>query len=95
MISSFACKETEKIFGGTFSKKIDQKIQQRALDKLVLIDAANDLSDLSFPPSNQLHSLSGDRDGQHAIRINAQYRICFGWNDTDKSFSNVEITDYH
>lgn len=95
MIGSFACKETEKIYNGKFSKKLDHKIQQRALAKLAYMDAATDLLDLSFPPSNRLHQLAGDRAGQHAIRINEQYRICFTWNDNKELFTEVEITDYH
>ncbi|HUG12388.1 MAG TPA: type II toxin-antitoxin system RelE/ParE family toxin, partial [Opitutaceae bacterium] len=68
-------------------------IQRRALVKLQLIDAAVELSFLRLPPGNRLEGLKGDRAGQHSIRINDQWRICFFWNGTDAE--QVEITDYH
>lgn len=93
MIKSFACKETEKIFSRTFSKKLPQQIQMKARQKLILLDAATDLSDLKIPPGNHLEELKDDRKGQHSIRINDQFRICFVWKNGDAF--NVEIVDYH
>ena len=93
MIKNFKCKETEKIFNGIFSKKIPQDIQRRALIKLLSIDVAENISDLTVPPANFLEQLSGDRLGQYSIRINQQYRICFEW--IDNNALNVEIVDYH
>jgi proteic killer suppression protein len=69
------------------------KIQQRAREKLKYLDSASDLRDLMMPPSNQLEGLKGDRQGQHSIRINKQWRICFIWKDGDAF--DVEIADYH
>ncbi len=93
MIKSFKCKETEKIYCGKFSKKIPHDIQRRALIKLHSIDIAESLDDLTTPPANFLEQLQGYRKGQHSIRINQQYRICFNWIDNDAL--NVEIVDYH
>ncbi len=77
MIKSFKCKETEKIFLGNKSKKFQHDIQKRALNKLRMIDLSNDIKDLLIPPSNKLESLSGNRKGQHSIRINQQWRQLF------------------
>ena len=93
MIKSFKDKETERIFNHLFSKKIHHSIQRIALRKLVMLDHARALSDLKVPPSNKLEELRGDREGQHSIRINDQYRICFTFIDGD--CFNVEIIDYH
>lgn len=93
MIKSFKSKETEKVFSGTFSKKLPPEIQKRALQKLRMLDASSVLDDLKIPPSNNLETLSGNRQGQYSIRINDKYRICFRWLDTH-SF-DVEIVDYH
>ena len=93
MIQSFNCKETEKVFKRNFSKRLPPDIQQRARLKLVMLNAATILDDLKIPPSNQLESLTGDRKGQHSIRINKQWRICFIWNNGNAD--KVEITDYH
>lgn len=68
-------------------------IQQRALRKLRMIDAAADINDLRVPPGNRLEALGGDREGQHSIRINNQWRICFTWSQGDAY--DVEIVDYH
>ena len=81
MINSFKCRETEKIFSLTFSKKLPENIQQTALRKLKYLHAAVFLQDLKVPPNNQLETLKGDRKGQHSIRINGQWRICFKWQD--------------
>lgn len=93
MIVSFANKETEAVWSGLRSRKLPAEIQQRALAKLAMLDAAADLDDLKIPPSNRLHDLKKDRAGQHSISINKQWRICFVWKDGNAH--NVEITDYH
>ena len=93
MIRDFRCKETEKIFSRQFSRKFPTDIQRTVLRKLVLLDAAESLDDLKIPPSNRLEKLTGDRKGQHSIRINDQWRICFVWSHGDAH--EVEITDYH
>jgi toxin HigB-1 len=93
MIKSFRDKETEKIFNRHFSGKLPQNIQLVARKKLVVLDAASRLNDLRIPPGNQFEALKGDRKGQHSIRINDQWRICFKWKDGDAY--DVEITDYH
>jgi len=93
MIKSFSNKETEKIFNRQFSSKLPQNIQRVARKKLVILDAALRLNDLRIPPGNQLEALKGDRKGQHSVRINDQWRICFKWRDGDAK--DVEITDYH
>jgi len=93
MIKSFSCKDTQKVFERTFSKKLPQNIQAKARQKLVLIDAAAELDDLRIPPGNRLEELKDDRKGQHSIRINDQWRICFAWKDGDAF--KVEIVDYH
>lgn len=93
MIKRFASKETEKIFHQEFSKKLPQAIQRIALRKLMMLDAAACLDDLRVPPANHLEALAGNRKGQHSIRINGQYRICFVWKGCDAD--DVEIVDYH
>jgi len=93
MIKSFRDKETEKIFNRQLSGKLPQNIQPIARKKLVILDAAPELYDLRIPPGNRLESLKGDRKGQHSIRINNQWRICFKWRDGDAY--DVEIIDYH
>jgi proteic killer suppression protein len=93
VIHSFACAETESIWNGKRSRKLPADIQQRALAKLNMIDAADTLDDLKLPPSNRLHELDRDRAGQHSISINKKWRICFVWKDGNAH--NVEIVDYH
>ncbi|NJL59373.1 MAG: type II toxin-antitoxin system RelE/ParE family toxin [Desulfobacteraceae bacterium] len=93
MIKTFKCKETEKLFYGKFSAKLPQTIQRTAAVKLRMLHAATLLETLRVPPSNYLESLSGDRKGQHSIRINRQWRICFIWQGNDAF--EVEIADYH
>ena len=93
MIKSFRDKETEKIFNRFLSKKLPQNIQQLARRKLVILDSATDLDTLRVPPGNRLEALKGDRKGQHSIRINDQWRICFKWKAGDAY--DVEIADYH
>ena len=93
MIRSFRCKETEKLFHGRFSAKLPQAIQLVAAKKLNMLYAAQNLDDLRIPPANRLETLHGDRAGQHSIRINDQWRICFVWNQGQAE--QVEIVDYH
>ncbi|MCR4855288.1 MAG: type II toxin-antitoxin system RelE/ParE family toxin [Erysipelotrichaceae bacterium] len=93
MIRSYKDKETEKIYDQQLSRKLPNSIQKTALRKLIMIDNAETLEDLRVPPANRLEALKGDRLGQHSIRINDQYRICFIFLDGD--FYEVEITDYH
>lgn len=93
MIKSFADKETEKIFGREFSRKLPNDIQRIARRKLEILDAAERLNDLRVPPSNRLEKLKGNRGEQHSIRVNDQWRICFEWRGEDAF--DVEIVDYH
>lgn len=93
MIRAFKCKETEKIFAGRFSKKLPNNIQLLAARKLIMLHHAASLNDLRIPPANRLEALGGDRTGQHSIRINQQWRICFEWRQ-DGAYA-VEIVDYH
>ena len=93
MIRSFKDRETEKVYNQVFSRKLPSDIQGIALRKLIMIDNAKNLNDLRVPPSNHLEALHGDREGQHSIRINDQFRVCFVYENGD--FHQVEITDYH
>jgi proteic killer suppression protein len=93
VIKSFENKETEKIYYREISRKLPREIQQVALRKLRMVNNSKNLSDLRIPPANRLEKLSGNREGQHSIRINDQWRICFIWRDGDAY--DVEITDYH
>ena len=74
-------------------RAFDSRILRVALRKLTILDAAVSLGDLRSPPANRLEALKGDRRGQHSIRINDQWRICFTWTDTGPE--DVEIVDYH
>ena len=93
MIVSFRCKETEKIFHRARSRKFPTDIIRRGRRKLLMLHAASELNSLKVPPSNRLEKLSRDRKGQHSIRINDQWRICFRW--VDGHAQDVEIVDYH
>jgi proteic killer suppression protein len=93
MIKDFKCKETEKIYNREYSKKLPHSIQRPAMKKLWILDASNTIEDLKTPPGNRLEPLKGKRDGQHSIRINDQYRICFRWHQGNAY--EVEIADYH
>lgn len=93
MIMSFRSRETERIWRGTFSRKLPHDIQETALRKLRILNNARVLGDLAVSPNNRLEALRGGRAGQHSIRINDQWRICFRW--TDGGPSDVEIIDYH
>lgn len=93
MIITFTSKETEKIWQGVVSRKLPREIQQVALRKLFMLDKAHVLNDLRIPPANRLQALKDDRKGQHSIRINDRWRICFVW--TKNGPDTVEIVDYH
>ena len=93
MIKTFRDKEAEIIFNRLVSKKLPQNIQHLARRKLVILDAAIELNTLRVPPGNRLEALKGNRKGQHSIRINEQWRICFRWKAGDAY--DVEIADYH
>ena len=93
MIRSFKCKETERVYNRRFSRKLPRDIQRIAIRKLWMLDAATQHDDLRVPPGNKLERLKGDREGQHSIRINDQWRICFKWRSGDAH--DVEIVDYH
>jgi proteic killer suppression protein len=90
---TFADKETEKIYNQEYSKALPANMQRLALRKLIMLDNALDLNDLRVPPGNHLEALYGDREGQHSIRINDKYRICFSFDDGN--VYDVEIVDYH
>ena len=93
MIRTIKDKETERIWSGLRSRKLPPDIQERALDKMKLLNRARSLDDVRNPPSNRLHALKDDRAGQHSISINTQWRVCFVWRDGGAD--GVEITDYH
>ncbi|PLX82244.1 MAG: plasmid maintenance system killer protein [Desulfuromonas sp.] len=93
MILNFNCQETEKIWKGTISRRLPQDIQAVARRKLRMLNNAQTLADLKIPPANRLEALKGNRSGQHSIRINAQWRICFVWHEGNAQ--DVEIVDYH
>lgn len=93
MIVSFACAETERIFRGERSRRLPFDIQNTARRKLEYIHRARTLHDLMMPPGNRLEALKGGRKGQHSIRVNDQWRICFEWRDGNAE--RVEIVDYH
>lgn len=93
MIRSFADRATERFFRDGECPARWRLFQSVALRKLDMLDAATRLSDLRSPPGNQLEALKGDRAGQHSIRINRQWRLCFRW--TPNGPEAVEIVDYH
>jgi proteic killer suppression protein len=93
MILSFRSEATERIHKGEKTPDLPADIQNVALRKLQQLDLAKRLDDLRIPPGNRLEPLKADRKGQHSIRINDKYRICFIW--TDAGIENVEIVDYH
>ena len=93
MIRSFRDPETERLFRRERSRRLPGDIQRVALRKLVMLDAAVVLDDLRVPPGNRLEALKGDRRGQHSIRINDRWRVCFRWRDGGAE--DVEVVDYH
>ncbi|EMR46454.1 plasmid maintenance system killer protein [Pseudomonas putida TRO1] len=92
MIQSFSCADTEALFTTGKTRRWSD-IKSVAERKLATLDAATELRDLRSPPGNRLESLSGNRAGQHSIRVNDQWRLCFSW--TEHGPVNVEIVDYH
>lgn len=93
MLQSFADKDTERVWSRERLRKFQPDLQRVALRKLAILDAAESLSDLRIPPGNRLEKLSGNRSGQHSIRVNDQWRICFRW--TKAGPEEISITDYH
>jgi proteic killer suppression protein len=92
MIKGFRCRDTQRLFEAGRSRRF-QAVERAALRKLDMLNAAAELSDLGAVPGNRLEALHGDREGQHSIRINRQWRTCFVW--TDDGPEDVEIVDYH
>ena len=90
---SYRDKDTEAVASLHRVRKFPASVQSRATEKLRFLDSADNLHDLRTPPGNRLESLSGNRRGQHSIRINDQWRICFVWYDGDAW--DVELVDYH
>ena len=93
MIVSFADKETERIWKGEISRRLPIEIQSIARRKLRMINNARRLDDTRVPPANRLEALKGDMKGQHSIRVNDQWRICFRWRNA--GVNDVQIVDYH
>lgn len=93
MIKTFADKRTAAIFAGRYVKSLPGAVAERTKRKLDLIDAATGLAFLRVPPGNRLEALAGKRAGQHSIRVNEQWRICFRW--ADGHAFDVEFSDYH
>jgi proteic killer suppression protein len=93
VIRSFRDKRTEALARGRAARNIPADVARRAVNKLFLLDTVTRLEDLRVPPGNRLEALSGDRRGQHAIRVNDQRRICFVWREGDPH--EVEFVDYH
>jgi proteic killer suppression protein len=93
MLQSFSDKDTERVWRREQVRKFHPDLRRIALRKLAILDAAESLTDLRVPPGNRLEKLGGDRAGQHSIRVNDQWRICFRW--TKAGPEDVSITDYH
>ena len=93
MIKSFKGRATEHVWRGERSVRLPSDVQSVARRKLRYLDAASRLDDLRVPPANRLETLKGDRAGQHSIRVNDQWRICFRWRKGNAL--DVEIVDYH
>ena len=93
MIKSFGDRDTERLFAREPVRRYPAELRRAMLRELVAVDAAEALDDLRVPPGNRLEPLRGDRRGQHSIRINDQWRVCFVWADGDAH--QVEIVDYH
>jgi proteic killer suppression protein len=93
MIKTFADRRTQELYLTGKAKRLPAKLAKRAARKLEYVDLATRLEDLRVPPGNRLHALEGNRDGQHSIRVNDQWRICFRFIDGDAY--DVEFCDYH
>jgi proteic killer suppression protein len=93
VIKSFRDREAERLWRQENSRSIPKVLYRAAIKKLQMLNAAGALEDLFLPPGNRLERLKGDREGQHSIRINDQYRVCFVWRDGNAY--EVEVADYH
>ena len=93
MILSFACDETERIFRAELARRVPVELQRSARRKLLALHAATELRQLAVPPGNRLEALKGKRKGQHSIRVNERWRICFRWQEGNAH--EVELIDYH
>jgi proteic killer suppression protein len=93
MIRGFADRATEALFHRRSARQLPPDIQRRARNKLIVLNNARRLDDLAALPGNRLEALKGDRAGQHSIRINDRWRVCFVWRDGDAY--EVEVVDYH
>ena len=93
MIESFRDSDTERVWRRQHVRRFGAELQRIVNRKLLMLDAAETLADLRVPPGNRLEALRGDRAGQHSIRVNDQWRICFTWSEG--AAENVEIVDYH
>ena len=92
-MNRFANDDDERLFAGQTVRRLPTDIQRRARVRLQRVVAAAALTDLRVPPSHRLEALRGDRQGQHSIRVNDQWRVCFVW--TDRGAMEIEVTDYH
>jgi proteic killer suppression protein len=93
VIKSFADRETERLFSRQPVRRFPTTLHRAMLKKLVIVHGASSLDDLKIPPGNRLEKLRGDRSGQHSIRVNDQWRVCFRWSEGNAH--DVEIVDYH
>jgi toxin HigB-1 len=93
MIQGFACRRTQRLWVEREAGRFPPDLARRALAKLAQLDAAGRLDDLRVPPSNHLEALKGARKGQHSVRVNDQWRLCFTW--TDAGPNSIELTDCH
>ena len=93
MLASFRDRETERLWRTGSSRRLPADLHRRAFKKLAILNAAVELENLTVPPGNHLEALRGNRSGQHSIRINDQYRVCFVWREGNAF--DVEIVDYH
>ena len=92
-MNRFRDDDAQSLFAGQTVRRLSADIQRRARVRLQRVVAAAALTDLRVPPSHRLEALRGDREGQHSIRINDQWRVCFAW--TDRGAMEIEVTDYH
>ena len=93
MIAGFRDADTELLWETGKSRRIPANLRRTAWKRLAILNAAVELGNLRIPPGNRLEALTGDRKGQHSIRVNDQYRVCFRWSDGNAH--DVEIVDYH
>lgn len=93
MIKGFRDKETQKLFRGRKSKAVSQQAARKAMQKLAQLNRVSSAEEMGSPPSNKLHKLSGNREGQWSVNVDKQYRICFRFEDGNAY--DVEAVDYH